>query len=265
MIEIPSWLVLASASYFAFTAGSILLILYKTATSGWRVRWRLRKLGQSQIEFPLTKRLHREANKVRLVLVHGTWALRGDWHKPVSAYLEELARRIDELCPDVEVDVYRFLWSGGNTVTDRARAIARLASAECWGSEVPIIVVAHSHGGNIVVNVLDENPALASSVQSIITVATPFLVSRRRPMALAVPLAIVSAALSACGLTAGAVPLLQSSLGSTNEQVYAIAGLLALLLFGCIFWQAGRIRASVNGGLPDDRILKKLLVVRASG
>ena len=77
------------------------------------------------------------------------------------------------------VEVRQFLWSGRNTFTDRAEAAARLRrqlAATCDEFPgVPHAVIAHSHGGTVSVDALDDSTAGAPPVTLLVTLGTPFV------------------------------------------------------------------------------------------
>ena len=81
------------------------------------------------------------------VLVHGTWNIRAKWAKEDSHLFEELSR----LWP--RSGIYRFIWSAANGIRQRLVAADVLSEIlnqiEESHPSSPIVVIAHSHGGNV--------------------------------------------------------------------------------------------------------------------
>jgi len=110
------------------------------------------------------------------VIVHGTWAPDTDWWRDPAglgatpadslwAYLDRsgvsnLVRHAAEFC-----------WSGKNN--DAARAVAAQAFVQWWQAlgSPQLNVVAHSHGGNVVLRALALEPAM--SVRRLVLLGTP--------------------------------------------------------------------------------------------
>lgn len=113
-----------------------------------------------------------------LVLVHGTWATNATWTSRDAPLATTLAARLG---PGVQIE--RFQWSGRNNYRARETAGERLADVlEALIKRHPdakLFVVAHSHGGNVARYAL-ERGELASQVQGLVTMGTPFLEAKAR-------------------------------------------------------------------------------------
>jgi pimeloyl-ACP methyl ester carboxylesterase len=81
------------------------------------------------------------------------------------------------------VQIERFQWSGKNSYREREIAGARLADfLKALVKRHPdskLFIIAHSHGGNVARYAL-ENDNLASQIQGLVTLATPFLEAEER-------------------------------------------------------------------------------------
>jgi pimeloyl-ACP methyl ester carboxylesterase len=110
-----------------------------------------------------------------ITLVHGTFAPDARWTAPGSALREHLLRGLSPYY----VDFKRWSWSGAN------RHNARCAAAEAFSKYIEEvrrdyprhahIVIAHSHGGNVV---LQAVTASAATVDGVVCLATPFISTR---------------------------------------------------------------------------------------
>jgi hypothetical protein len=125
-----------------------------------------------------------------ITLVHGTWADTKGWVAPGSLLRRELERGLaDERtsAPPARGGgsvVFRaFAWTGANTHAARTEAGAGLARFIRDGhAQYPLarhFVIAHSHGGNVALYAMRDRAARAV-VAGIVTLATPFIYTRRR-------------------------------------------------------------------------------------
>lgn len=112
-----------------------------------------------------------------VTLVHGTWADTRGWVAPGSLLRSELEQRLGTV-------VFReFSWNSRNTHAARAEAGVRLARfiraghAQCPGARH--FIIAHSHGGNVALYAMRDEAA-RQAVAGIVTLATPFIRTRRR-------------------------------------------------------------------------------------
>ncbi len=162
------------APYLAF----MLIAMLWTATgphiSRWRTAYRRRKAVSDEAAEPI-----KAATQLIIVPIHGTFAFGAAWTRRGH-------RLIDSACAaaGTEVVVRRFLWSGGNTF--RARSVAAIElrrhlsdlreEANAVGADPKIVLIAHSHGGNVAVDAAEgaascERP----QIDHIVCLATPFL------------------------------------------------------------------------------------------
>jgi hypothetical protein len=171
----------------------------------------------------------KDGRRVRLLLVHGTWG-RGfnpdtvspapRWFEEGSSFRTELEQGLSDLGDRLSVDA--FLWSGANSIVERAEAAQDLAQsldeAVAQMPDTDHILVAHSHGGNVALGAFTSMTQSLGRVQ-LVTLATPFLAIQRRASVMADRLLLASlfvgiffCSLLAIGSTAflaDAVPFLQ--------------------------------------------------------
>lgn len=119
----------------------------------------------------------------------------------------------------LNVTVERFEWSGRNTHRARVRAAMALASRiEQIGDEI-VVIVAHSHGGNVALAAARLAP-LTDRARALVALGTPFLTSGKqveRLPSLVVTLGaggIVSSILAVIGVVPPAFPLALGGLAS---------------------------------------------------
>lgn len=117
-----------------------------------------------------------DSPEVVITLVHGTWARTADWTFAESELCSALTAEVGNIL------FQRFCWSGRNSM--RAR---RYASWQCalflWRSvrkypSAGHFVIAHSHGGTVVLNAL--RPRLVERLSGVVLLATPVIVTRDR-------------------------------------------------------------------------------------
>lgn len=117
-----------------------------------------------------------------VIAIHGTF-FTGPWVKPGSLF----SNWIKERCHDIEWT--SFQWSGRNSHSAREQAAEQLADkCETILSENPgceIVLLAHSHGGNVALMAINENSRLREKISKIVCMATPFItVTPRDPVGL---------------------------------------------------------------------------------
>lgn len=108
-----------------------------------------------------------------IVLVHGTWARDAPWTGEASRLRTALA----EHCPQ-PVSFYVFAWSGRNSFRDREAAVSALQHVLRERADAchdPILIVAHSHGGNIAFEALRSDSNLSHRCR-LVCLSTPFFV-----------------------------------------------------------------------------------------
>ena len=108
-----------------------------------------------------------------VVLVHGTFAPGAEWTQPRSPLRES----VRQASPS-KVDFHSFEWNGRNThearISEGERLLGRLRDLRSACADARIVVVAHSHGGNVLLYA-GRDDAFASLVDEVITLATPYL------------------------------------------------------------------------------------------
>ncbi len=113
-----------------------------------------------------------------VILIHGTWASKAHWISAESALALELKARLG---PDTIIHPFR--WSGNNTFAARFKASERLTETvrtlAAQGRKVT--VVAHSHGGSVVIYALSRHSDLIDCVAGVVFLATPFFSLAVRP------------------------------------------------------------------------------------
>jgi hypothetical protein len=114
-----------------------------------------------------------------IILVHGTWGTKSLWAFPESSQLVKVLGG-----PAAEkLEFEHFPWSGRNRTGDRMEAASRLRDkiqSELSQYDREIVIVAHSHGGNIAVRAFSElSEGEQATVRSVL-LATPFLWSGQR-------------------------------------------------------------------------------------
>lgn len=108
-----------------------------------------------------------------VTLVHGTFSPQAAWTLPGSELREMLTASVPG-----QVLFHPFRWSGRNRVSERARAAGHLrdhlATLVKEHKDAVHVVVAHSHGGNVVLRALTE-PGLRRDIDGVACLSTPFL------------------------------------------------------------------------------------------
>jgi len=163
------------------------------------------------------------------VLVHGTWANNATWIDQSSYFASRLTAKF----PCSETRAFR--WSGANAEEARRQAALKLAEftsrlrQDCKDAE--IVVVGHSHGGNVAIEAYGEPPG-RESIDRVVCLGTPFFHFRPRelkPAAYVIATGIL--ALVCLGVvlsravqlwTAMVVPTVSSS---ANERIDEVTGL----------------------------------------
>jgi hypothetical protein len=134
---------------------------------------------------------------VFITLVHGTWP-RGGWRDvfltpfygrwpggfvPKNLWFakgSEFRNRLTDALSKrgLSAQISPFLWSGANSVRERDRAAHQLVEhIRAKQSDYPNstqVVIAHSHGGNVVLRALDQLGVTGDEI-FIVTIATPFV------------------------------------------------------------------------------------------
>ena len=233
-----------------------------------------------------------------VTLVHGTWG----WF---STWLHERSRlrcHLEETFPG-RVEFCRVNWSGLNSFRARRKGAASLRrqireNAGRWPAARQV-VVAHSHGGSLSIEALNDDDCL-KSVDGLVCMATPFLTLTRFRQPLRAPFlpqflfdsaAVYAIAILVFALTYWLLPesawqglaanvrafynwlepkdLLNQSFGEALVGILGVIG-LPLIVIGLLGWLAkqwaGHYESVVVAALQDSRIEPdKLLILRQPG
>lgn len=160
--------------------------------------------------------MHTGSKRETVILVHGTFASpeakKIKWYEPESNFVTQLHKDLEfhgsnarcwAHCEDTGDPI--FSWSGDNHWAARVEAASRLATlltrleGERWRTHV----VAHSHGGNVLLNAVSSLGHLSQwKSGSLVTLGTPFLTTGAHP-AVSYPLWLISFISVAGGLFTG--------------------------------------------------------------
>lgn len=181
---IPDYLVwlMVNGSYIYLTI--FLLVILRTVISFARSKfppgryWPWNDIGETVVFGE-----HLDPTAI-VILIHGTWARGGKWHVEGSEFINKLKACLTDSARNnntfLRPQFRRCLWGGGNTLFDRLAGAARLRTliheirtGSC--SDVPIFIIAHSHGGNVAVKALCDDDELCKAVTGVCCVSTPFL------------------------------------------------------------------------------------------
>ena len=116
-----------------------------------------------------------------VTLIHGTFASKAAWVKRGSPLCMSLAQSLE-----VPIIFKTFAWAGANRHAQGTEAGQRLAAQLARQLEeapdAAHFVVAHSHGGNIALYAMKEEPRVAERLRGVICLNTPFVaITRRSP------------------------------------------------------------------------------------
>jgi hypothetical protein len=119
-----------------------------------------------------------------ITLVHGTFAPKATWIEE-SSYLGKCLRDAFGR----RIAIYPFRWSGGNDHSDRQQAALclteKLKQCQKKHPDAKHFVIAHSHAGNIAFYAARDE-SIRKKLAGIVTLATPFIIARRRNLGMAV-------------------------------------------------------------------------------
>jgi len=154
-----------------------------------------------------------------VTLVHGTWARHALWTAPESLLCQCLSHAVEST-----ISFQRFVWSGGNSISARRRAVKQLVEhLHSVVYQFPLArhyIIAHSHGGNVAFQALAD-PMLNERIAGLVCLSTPFLTVEPR------------------------------NLGPLGHTVLGWFPGIAIFMGGCvIFGLFGQLNA-VNNGLLD--------------
>lgn len=112
-----------------------------------------------------------------VILIHGTWGLNSPWTLEGSALRRVLRETFGEEC------IERFRWSGWNSHQARLKASKRLAARvrRSLSSylDAKHFVIAHSHGGNVLLYSMRDDPSIRR-ISGILFMGTPFMACETR-------------------------------------------------------------------------------------
>jgi len=214
-----------------------------------------------------------------ILLVHGTWALRSRWHRPDSAFIAKLESELSKLHGPKRIQYTRFLWGGGNALSDRKRAIQsiyrELTVSQKKHDGIPHFIVCHSHGGNVVLKALMNEPDIEDKVSGVFFIATPFILtlpgivlsSSRMSEILTRFFRTLSFVFAATLAAIINVPLI---IRHEASNLAYIVTLVAIFLISAILLAGAKVSALVeettipaNG--VSKKLFRKLVFIRASG
>lgn len=160
---------------------------------------------------------------LRFILVHGTF-------KPKAAWTLENSPLASAIVTTFERSVIeRFVWDGKNSIRSRVAAVqslsARLTELRKTEPDVRVVVIAHSHGGNIAFDAIAHSP-ICENVAAVVTLGTPFFEFLPRESGNATVYA-VSLALGASSALYVGVAILLNHLGLQA----ALSALVAVVFF----------------------------------
>ena len=119
--------------------------------------------------------------KLRVTLVHGTFARNAPWVRPGSSF----QRALEEDLREKIVFEEPLLWSGRNSIRHRWRAADQLAARVFANQRAHPddlhVAIGHSHGGSVIAYALGRHAALAASMVGVAFLATPFVDIRPQP------------------------------------------------------------------------------------
>lgn len=169
--------------------------------------------------------------KVRLTLVHGTWAKNAPWTNHPKLFTEPLQAHLGgdvELIPDNEP----IKWTGRNRILDRRRAgkiIADRVSAPQTFDYDNHVVIGHSHGGSAIAYALREFPDKMSGVDGVAFLATPFVHARAMPQwqeMVATACRIVVFLIWLWLVYLGAYIVMEETFGDMDKSGFVVLGIL---------------------------------------
>jgi pimeloyl-ACP methyl ester carboxylesterase len=206
-----------------------------------------------------------------VTLIHGTWARTAAWTRTDST----LCHIVSGAFSSDRVRFVPFTWSGRNSILARHRAAAALAVTLHAGiakwPRARHVIVGHSHGGSVALLALHHQD-LVDTIAGVVTLSTPFLVARPRPLSMVgtLGLSVAPALLVVFGL-AQIFNLLQlTPIIDRYPVLQGVFGIGFIALAILIVRRAPKLIASIGSSLaakmefpelPSDR----LLIIRAPG
>jgi hypothetical protein len=181
--------------------------------------------------------------EVHITLVHGTFARRLSWLRLSSVLKQDLQSKLS-----TRVIFHRFSWSGWPLHKSRYRAARRLhkfLDERISGNPAHThFVIAHSHGGNLVLYALRDT-RVAAEIAGVVTLSTPFLVPRTRTV----------------NRPAGWILFgLMIAVAASGAGAFFLFGLLPLH-----FWLTGQPKSEVLWLPPDTGLLLFYIALAVGG
>jgi hypothetical protein len=109
------------------------------------------------------------------ILIHGTWGADAAWYVPKGDFFDALEQTVHKK----NSCVVPFRWSGGAGHDARLQAARSLVQLiKTYNSSVAIYIIAHSHGGNVVMlasHMLEENENNKHHIRALFTLGTPVM------------------------------------------------------------------------------------------
>jgi hypothetical protein len=100
-----------------------------------------------------------------IILVHGTWGQEGSWYQPGGKFYTELQKSNPHLVS--------FVWVAHNRHEARVNAARNLAALiMSYPEDVSLILVGHSHGGNVI-NLASQLITDSHRIEAVFSLATP--------------------------------------------------------------------------------------------
>lgn len=183
--------------------------------------------------------------RLAIVLIHGTWARGAPWTREGSQLRDSLAERFGR-----SVDFISFPWKGSNLAGVRQRAALDLTERikELPADVGPVVLIAHSHGGNVALWALDGDQEVRRRVAAVVCLNTPFFAGLpRNTEVLSIAFSVgVAAAVGGLGFTFG--------LPGAIAFVAAFLSLLAVIFiaFKVLVPKRDGVLAQLRGPSLDD-------------
>lgn len=182
-----------------------------------------------------------------VVLVHGTFARAASWTRPDSPLATTVAKALGG-----SVLLTSFEWSGRNSHAARLSGGTELAeylrSLRLSYPTASLHIVAHSHGGNVVMYAL-RSTEIRDSLKSVVCLGTPFIVAYPRNVRSTLRLlkfAIITTGVLVALLFALAVGFVGTFFASEPSISKFITGALLTLVVGAPSFFAMRLLLRIN-------------------
>lgn len=173
-----------------------------------------------------------------VITVHGTFATDlhdegGRWWQRGSEFTSALVQRLGDMgFPSVSIEPFR--WSGLNSDYARLQAAAKLERTidEATRDGRPVAVLAHSHGGNVIMEALAQR-RFSRPLAAVLTLGTPFFTRRLKP----IPTLIAAfKVLMGLAVTPAMIMYVWYALPAAREGSRLELLALALLGLGIVVW-----------------------------